>query len=262
MNYPTVSTLSSDRFLYTPPPSALSAKQILIKPNLGYPVPHPVTVSLHVLTQVLQGIQLANPKADILIVEGVCSARSLNDIAAALNIQPLIKDKIHLLDADTLPLTDYPNRCTKPVRFSSMWAPSLLQEVDCRISIGAFKSTQLKGETLISASLKNLYGLFPRSRYKARSPNSRGQLHRPSVPLILQDVYGCIGHLFDAGVVDATYMYNSPDWKPDRSGAGRFLNQVIVGSSLLAVDQAACELAQVPTPSYIEGIRQNYPAAV
>jgi len=32
-------------FVYQPPPAAITAKRILIKPNLGYPVPPPVTVS-------------------------------------------------------------------------------------------------------------------------------------------------------------------------------------------------------------------------
>ena len=41
-------------FVYQPPPAAVTAKRILIKPNLGYPVPPPVTVSLPVLSLVVQ----------------------------------------------------------------------------------------------------------------------------------------------------------------------------------------------------------------
>ncbi len=77
-----------------------------------------------------------------------------------------------------------------------MLALALLKEVGCTISVGALKRTHLKGELLISASLTNLYSLCPRAHYQARSSKSRGQLHYPSVPLILRDVCFCIGDLF------------------------------------------------------------------
>ncbi|MFM7352704.1 MAG: hypothetical protein ACKO1G_06530, partial [Microcystis aeruginosa] len=47
-------------FIYQPPRAAITAKRILIKPNLGYPVPPPVTVSLPVLSQVLRGLRGVN----------------------------------------------------------------------------------------------------------------------------------------------------------------------------------------------------------
>jgi hypothetical protein len=136
-----------------------------------------------------------------------------------------------------------------------MWAPKLLQEVDCRLSVGAFKRTTLKGRSLISASLKNLYGLFPREKYKARSASSRGQLHRPSVPEILQDVYFTIGHLFDGAVVDCDQKFISRDWRPDK-GDPVPIGKVIWGDDLLAVDQKACEVGQEDIAPYLDPIRQ------
>ena len=106
---------------------------------------------------------------------------------------------------------------------------------------------------LASASLKNLYGLFPRSHYKARSPNSRGQLHRPSVPLILQDVYFCIGHLFDGAVVDGDRKLESPDWKPDK-GKTIELGKIFWGDDLISVDRKACEVGGEEIPDYLEAI--------
>jgi hypothetical protein len=97
-----------------------------------------------------------------------------------------------------------------------MFAPKIIEEVDCRITIGTLKRTHLKDKPLISASLKNLYGLFPVVIIKPVVPTWRGQLHRPSVPLILQDVYFCIGHLFDGAVVDANLKYFSSNWRPDQ----------------------------------------------
>ncbi|SKB11340.1 hypothetical protein PL11201_130106 [Planktothrix sp. PCC 11201] len=90
-------------------------------------------------------------------VEGVCSPMSLGEIVRRHGMDQILGDGIRILDADTLPLTEYPNLSPQPVRFKSMFAPSLLTQVDCRISIGAFKRTILNGNPLISASLKNLF---------------------------------------------------------------------------------------------------------
>lgn len=249
----TVEVVPSRSFTYHPPPAAYGAARILIKPNLGYPVGPPATVSMGVLKTVLEGVRHASPDAEILIVEGVCSPVSLAEIVQRNGLVALLDEGMRWLDADQLPLKAYPNRSPKPVRFPSMMAPALLEEVDCRISVGALKRTHLKGQPLISACLKNLYGLFPRSHYKARSPNSRGQLHRPSVPQLLQDVYFTLGHLFDGGVVDGDQKYYSANWKPDQ-GQAIALGKVIFGSDLIAVDRTACEIGGEPMPDYLGAI--------
>jgi hypothetical protein len=56
--------------------------------------------------------------------------------------------------------------------------------------------------------------------------NARGQLYRPSVPLVLQDVYFTIGHLFHGAVIDSDCKFASNHWKPDR-GQSIPLGQVI-----------------------------------
>jgi Domain of unknown function (DUF362) len=254
-----VQTAATAAFNYQPPPAAHQARRILVKPNLGYPVGPPVTVSMVVLGQVLQALRRASPDAEILIVEGVCSPVSLADIAARNGLYAVLGAGMQLVDADTLPLVEYVNRSPHPVRFSTMWAPALLQEVDCRITVGAFKRTMLKDEPLISASLKNLYGLFPRAKYKARSAHSRGQLHRPTVPLVLQDVYFCIGHLFDGAVVDADQRFMSRDWQPDQ-GTAIALGQVFFGDDPIAVDRVACQAAGEAIPSYLAAIDRLRPA--
>jgi uncharacterized protein (DUF362 family) len=249
----TTYSTTTKSFIYQPPVSADNAQHILIKPNLGYPVAPPVTVSMEILGKVLQAVRQASPNAKISIVEGVCSPVSLHDIASKNGLYALLDQGMELLDADTLPLIEYPNLSPHPVRFQTMWAPALLQEVDCRITIGAFKRTILKDTPLISASLKNLYGLFPRSKYHARSTNSRGQLHRPSVPQVLQDVYFCIGHLFDGAVVDANLRLISRDWKPDRGDSIEF-GKIFAGSDLISVDRLACIAAGEAIPSYLTAI--------
>jgi Domain of unknown function (DUF362) len=248
-----ISTLPTATFTYQPPASADNARHILIKPNLGYPVAAPVTVSMGVLANVLRSLRQASPNAQISIVEGVCSPVSLHDIASKHGLYGLLDDGMELLDADTLPLVEYPNLSPAPVRFKTMWAPALLQQVDCRITVGTFKRTILKDKPLISASLKNLYGLFPRSKYHARSLNSRGQLHQPSVPKILQDVYFSIGHLFDGAVIDADLRLISPDWKPDRGKSIEF-GKIFSGTDPISVDRAACIATGESIPDYLNEI--------
>ncbi|NJR41093.1 MAG: DUF362 domain-containing protein [Leptolyngbyaceae cyanobacterium CSU_1_4] len=248
-------TLPTASFIYQPPIAAHQAQRILVKPNLGYPVAPPVTVSMGVLGNVLKALRQASPNAEILVVEGVCSPVSLGDIAGRHGLYNLLDEGMRLIDADTLPLIEYANRSPQPVRFKTMWAPELLEQVDCRISVGAFKRTILKDEPLISASLKNLYGLFPRTKYKARSNHSRGQLHRPSVPLVLQDVYFCIGHLFDGAVVDAERRFVSHDWKPDK-GEAIAVGKVFFGDDLIEVDRLACQTIGENIPSYLDAISQ------
>ena len=242
-------------FRYTPPDLAHSAKRILLKPNLGYPVAAPVTVSLGVLDSVLKSLRDINPTAEILIVEGVCSSVNLSQIVAKHGVYSVLDDGMQILDADELEMIEYENLSPAIVRFKTMWAPKLLQEVDCRISLGTFKRTILKDEVLISASLKNLYGLFPRSHYKARSSNSRGQLHRPSVPLVLQDVYFTIGHLFDGAVIDADERLISRDWKPDKGETVKS-DRIVWGNDLLEVDSLACETLGEEIPIYLKAIEK------
>ena len=233
-------------FRYTPPDLARTAKRILLKPNLGYPVAAPVTVSLGILSSVLKSLREINPTAEILIVEGVCSPVNLSQIVAKHGVYSVLDAGMRILDADELEIIEYENLSPEPARFKTMWAPKLLQEVECRISLGTFKRTILKDEVLISASLKNLYGLFPRSR---------GQLHRPSVPLVLQDVYFTIGHLFDGAVIDADERLISRDWKPDKGDKVKS-DRIFWGNDLLEVDALACETLGEEIPSYLKAIEK------
>ncbi|MBY0505277.1 MAG: DUF362 domain-containing protein [Bryobacteraceae bacterium] len=224
-----------NNFVYQPPAAAFGARRILVKPNLGYPYGPPVTVSMPVLERVIAGLRQASPQAEILVVEGVCHALSADEIAQRLGLS---RTGIRFLDADTLPLAIYANPLPEPARFCEFQAPALLREVDCRISVGACKWTLLNGRPLFSGCVKNLYGLLPRSVYRARGAHSRGQLHRPDVWSVLGDVQATLGPLFDGGVVDATSVLVSPDWRPHR-GRTVALNRVFWGDSLTAVDDAA-----------------------
>jgi len=249
-----VNNAKTASFAYIPPAVAFNAPRIIVKPNLGYPKKPPVVISMRVLEGVLRGLRRVNPSARILIIEGACSKVAMMDLFKRSGIDDLLDDGMQVADAEELPLRDYPNLLPEPIKYKTMRAPAVLGDYECLISVGAFKRTTLKGEPLISASLKNLYGLFPRDFYHGRSPNARGQLHQPSVPEILKDVYFTIGHLFDGAVVDLDQKFVSPDHKPDR-GEAVPVGQVVWGDDLLAVDEAACRLGGEQVASYLTPIR-------
>jgi hypothetical protein len=254
-----VRTASTGSFVYTPPDAAFGAARILVKPAMGYPKPPPATVSLPVLQKVLTGLRRAAPHARIVVMEGTTSDLNALETFEALGVTEMIDhmDEVVLADAEDLLLAEYPNISPEPVKYEEMVAPQYIGEFDCVISVSAFKRTMLQDDPLISASLKNLYGVFPRERYHSRSQKSRGQLHHPGVPQVLRDVYFCVGHLFDGAVVDLTQKYSSPDWRPDRvRNIAADIGKVIWGDDLLAVDETACRLAGEPVPDYITAIRQ------
>lgn len=252
-----VKTANADNFVYVPPDKAFGAARILVKPNLGYMAKPPATVSMHVLGQVLKGLRRATPLGRILIVEGNSTGTSMYEIYKKHGIHDLLDDEMRIAGMDELPVKEYPNTSPEPVKYQRMIAPEYVEEFDCVISVAAFKRTELKGEPLISASLKNLYGFFPPDEYHGRNPNARAQLHRPSVGLILRDIYFTLGHHIDGAVVDLTEKYVSPDERPDRvRGVAHPVGKVVWGDDLLAVDEVACKTAGEPVADYIEPIRK------
>lgn len=254
-NLTSVRTADVESFAYQPPHAAYDATRILVKPNLGYPSGPPVTVNPAVLGAVLRGLRRASPMARILVMEGACSKVSVHEIFEQHGIADLLDDNMRLADAEEIPAVSYPNTSPQPVKYQTMMAPGYLGEYDCCISVGTFKRTVLKGEPLISASLKNLYGVFPREHYRGRSPYARGQLHRPGVPEVLRDIYFTVGHLFHGAVVDLTHKLVNDDYQPDQ-GEAVSVGKVVWGDDLLAVDETACRVAGEPVPGYIGAIRE------
>lgn len=250
----------SAAFRYAPPKAAHGARRIIVKPNLGYPTPAPATVGLPVLREVLTGLRRVAPQADIVVLEGVCTKVGFAEVMARLGVTQMLAalndPKIRLLDADALPGKPYPNRSPQPERFAEMHAPALLDEADCRVSVAAFKRTTLKERPLVSAAIKNLYGLFPRAVYRARSPHARGRLHVPDVQQVLVDVYFTLGVRFDGAVVDVTHKFVGRDWRPD-VGTAVPVGKVVAGDDLLAVDRQAADIAGEPLSDYLQTIAER-----
>ncbi len=248
----TVSTAKAESFVYMPPSAAFGAQLILVKPNLGYPKPAPATVSISVLGAVLRGLRRASPHGRIVITEGVADEQSAERIFKQLGVMDLLDDNMRIADAESLLMAEYENISPSPVRFQTMTAPKYIKDYDCCISVGTFKQSIHKDKPHISASLNNLIGVFPREKYHHDNMHLRGQLHRPSIPEVLQDVYFSVGRYFHGSVVDLTYKSVTP---PDGETEVTPIGQVVWGNDLLAVDEMACKIAGEPTPDYIHKIR-------
>jgi uncharacterized protein (DUF362 family) len=233
------------------PEKVRNARRILIKPNVGYPAKPPAIVRMALLGQVIEQLLALRPDSHITVVEGVCSKVAAQRVFEATGLTQLARERVSIVDAEQLPQTPHPNTAANPFRFNSMMAPALLDEVDARISIAPFKVTQLNGVPLFSATIKNLYGLFPREKYHARSPHSRGQLHRPNIHQVICDCYHTLGIKFDYGIVDLHEKFISKDWRPDK-GHAEPVGKIISGPSLLEVDLAACRAADETPCRYLE----------
>jgi uncharacterized protein (DUF362 family) len=235
------------------PAKIKAAKHILIKPNVGYTAKPPAIVRIELLRTVVDQLLALQPDSRISIVEGVCTKTPAEDVFRIAGLTQLRSERVEVLDAEQLPMREYANALPAN-RFASFTAPALLQAVDVRISMAPFKRTVLNGKPLISATIKNLYGLLPRERYHARSKHARGQLHLPNVHTVICEVYGALGMLFDYGIADLHEAYISDDWKPDKGRAMR-VGKVTCGEDLHDVDCAACEAAGEPECDYLQRLR-------
>jgi uncharacterized protein (DUF362 family) len=242
-------------------PEAVSqARRILLKPNAGYPLGHPVTTRVTLLAQVIESLRSVNPKAEILVLEGSTSQGEQASNFQALGYEAL---GVKLLDAElqelhAYPVQSFPSSGRTP-NFSEIWAPKLLKEVDFAISISACKLfPNSSGAGLWNASLtvKNFFGLLPRNRYTSGNPKSRGQLHKRGLQQSIIDVYAALGSYFHYGIVDAEQGFSSTGNSPTKGTSG-YLSKVFSSSNLVALDRAALQLFGHGQPEYLDTLARH-----
>ena len=252
------------------PRSWSEARLIVLKPNLGYPKRHPIVVRAEFLARVVEALLGHAPAARVVILEGVCCKESFPVVmqkagvagwfewdrfeSTGRTIAPALPwaGRVELWDADRAPFAEY-RHSGVPHRFATLKAPAVLQEADACISLAPLKRTVLKDEPLYSATIKNLFGLIPRAHYHARSPHSRGQLHRPDVQQVIEDVYHTLGPFFHYGIVDLHEYFISRDWQPD-AGKAHPVGRCVAGESLIHVDAAALALAGESPGRYLKAL--------
>lgn len=231
------------------PPQCAAARLIVIKPNIGYAAPPPAIVRPALLEQIVRLLRETNPRARLVLLEGICGKGPFSAVMERAGLPALLAPyDVEIRDADEEPGEEFVNPC-EPFRFRSLWAPRLLRESGFTLSVAPLKRTVLQGAPLISASVKNLYGLMPRSRYRARSPYSRGQLHHPDIHRAIVDVWNTLGPSIHFAVVDVAEKFVSRGWEPDK-GRGEPVGIVAAGPWPPAVDAAACRAAGEPLCRY------------
>jgi uncharacterized protein (DUF362 family) len=249
---PTVTTGESVNPQFQWPEAASTAQRILIKPNAGYPLGHPVTTRVTLLMQVIESLKVMNPSAKILILEGSTSQGNQARNFQALGYGAL---GVKLLDAELQEMKAYPVQSFgQTPNFSEIWAPRLIQEVDFAISVSAYKLfPNNAGAGLWNASLtvKNFFGLLPRSRYTSGNPKSRGQLHKLGLQQSIVDVYAALGPYFHYGIVDAEQRFISVGNSPTKGTSG-YLGKVFSGPNLIDLDRAALEFFSHGCPQYLD----------
>jgi uncharacterized protein (DUF362 family) len=227
------------------------SRRILLKPNAGYPLGHPVTTRVTLLIQVIESLRSVNPNAEILVLEGSTSQGEQASNFQALGYEAL---GVKLLDAELQEMWAYPVPSLGRVpNFSEIWAPKLIKEVDFAVSISAYKLfPNNSGAGLWNASLtvKNLFGLLPRHRYTSGNPKSRGQLHKRGLQQSIIDVYAALGSYFHYGIVDAEQGFSSTGNSPTK-GTSDYLGKVFFGADLVALDRAALQFFGHGQPEYL-----------
>lgn len=233
-------------------PEAVSqSRRILLKPNAGYPLGHPVTTRVTLLVQVIESLRSVNPKAEIFMLEGSTSQGQQASNFQALGYEAL---GVKLLDAELQEMCSYPvSSFGRAPNFSEIWAPKLIKEVDFAVSISAYKLfPNNSGAGLWNASLtvKNLFGLLPRNRYTSGNPKSRGQLHKRGLQQSIIDVYAALGNYFHYGIVDAEQGFSSTGNSPTKGTSG-YLGKIFSGSNLVALDRVALQFFGHGQPEYL-----------
>ncbi|MGB7339089.1 MAG: DUF362 domain-containing protein [Phototrophicaceae bacterium] len=236
-----VKSTNTNTFAYLPPDAAFDAMRILVKVDLGTVMQPHSPVSMPVLASVLRGLRRASPLGRIVVIEGIASNQDSQAIFDELGIINLLDNEMRITDADNLIMHEYPNQRTEPAIYPTMTATEYIKDYDCVVSISTLKQHTVNGDDAqVGASLKNLLGIFPQAQYET-------EFAAATLDDLLADVYFTIGQYIDGAVIDLTHLYTDDE--------AISFGKVVWGDDLLSVDEVACQMANIPAPSYIKAIR-------
>jgi len=217
-------------FMFRPPQVLRKCKRVLIKPNAAYPKLHPVTTSIETLQIIIDGIRQTS-QAEIIILEGTVSSQSAEEIFTKLGYQKL---GVELLDVDQCDYMRMVNPLEEPYVLKEIYVPQIISTCDYKISVSPFKLQT----NLSSLTIKNLLGLLPRSKYRAKNPIARGKLHIWGIHKCIADVFFTLD--FDLGIIDGRRKFISQ--RGPAVGKSEDFGKILVGD-LLTVDKEALRLS-------------------
>lgn len=224
----------ASKFVFYAPAEISRARKVLIKPNAGYPLPHPITTSRETLEAVIAGIRRAGD-ADILLIEGSSPQHSSREIFRTLGYQ---FPRVTVLDVRDCFYVEIENPLPKPFALPTVWVPNVLLSCDYLISVSTYKIFGSNG----SFSLKNLIGLLPPSKYGGDGTAARYNLRRLGIQNVVADLYFTIP--FDLGIVDARQKFVSVDGPTQ--GTIEDFGMIFIGEPY-AVDVEASQAAGIET---------------
>lgn len=229
----------------------LIGKKVFLKPNMGYPKPSPFTTSLKLILMVIEVLHKLKPQ-EIIIGEGSTSKNSALEIFSQVGLTETLKEyKVTLIDLNELESIDVELK-----NGSIHHLPAFLEKIDLRISLPVIKFyDDDQGETFLSNTIKNFFGLPPKKKYQKSSDSfKRDDLHNDlhkSVAEIFQAVEQYSP--FDFYICDGLEILYSEAEKGDPYKWGK----IILSDNALEADLKVLELLKKPMPRYIKLLKEK-----
>jgi len=219
-------------------PAVISGRKVVIKPNLvlGLGADTGITTDPEVVRAIVDMALEAGAKEVLIVEQGPDGA---NFTAAGYGFLATYDPdgRVSLVDLDDQPfrLAEVPDG----LAYGQLYMPDLLFDPESYlISVGKMKCHM---ETLVTLSVKNLFGLPPIDAYLSPPQQGRFAMHRRGVNQSIVDLN--LARPIDFAVVDGIWsMEGNGPW----GGNPVRLNMVVAGRNALAVDRVCLTAMQIP----------------
>jgi len=182
----------ADKFVFEPPTAVSVARRVLIKPDVGYPFPYPVTTSREIIVKIIDGIRRVSD-ADIVILDGTHSGDAVAPIYQTLEYD---FPRVLMLDVKDCIWVEVDNPLPKPLAVPAFWIPNVILSSDYLISVIPLKVVKGKGQL----SIPNLMSLLPSKKY-AEAEGGWEALYALGIEKVIADLYFTLP--FDVGIIEA-----------------------------------------------------------
>ncbi len=237
----------ASEFVFKPPPPVSRARRVLIKPSAGYPEPHPVTTSRHMLSVIIEGIRRVSD-ADILILEGVHGGGPAYPVYQALGYN---FPRVLMLDVNDGICVEVDNPLEKALTIPTFWIPNVILSSDYLITVAPLKVVNGKG----SLSVMNLLSLLPDARYRSNTNGNWEAVYSLGIDKVIADLYFTLP--FDMGIIEARQKFITAD--DPTQGQVEECGKVFVGEPY-EVDREASETLGLRTDylDFIESAKVQF----
>ncbi|MFQ5979016.1 MAG: DUF362 domain-containing protein [Candidatus Heimdallarchaeota archaeon] len=221
----------------------ITTETVLLKPNIGYPSPYPITTSLKSLQEVITYLKVIKSDLNIIVGEGSTTKTSAYENAEKLGI-------IRLLQEENVPFVDLDQDQYKI--FEGIGIPNTIFSADLRISLPCIKIYR-HSEILLSCAVKNYLGIPPRSAHSEEQGYRRDSFHS-DIARSVAEVYSKIQTIspFELHVVDGTRILMGQE----NGGKEKKWGRILVGADPEEIDVALCEKFGLNLPHYLLLLRE------